>query len=101
VLNQGIEMQVPLRYDIVADLDLASYIPNPLTDTEIADEFLKSGTCGAGFIGHHTTLPTTHTGVVWEVSLSLVPPAAIRPLNPKFYNLDTLILQPAKRYKLC
>ena len=98
---QGVEKEAFVRYNLAPDpMKMVSFTPVRLTDSQIAETTSKRASLGAMLLGHFGSLPTTSAAVLWDVELSLEPPARVKPLKPKLWLMGRLQMQAGVYYLL-
>ena len=98
---QGHEMEQFCRTVVESPVNTCAYVPDKLTDEEMAKSTLKRAIFGAAFLDHMDKLPKGGAlGVKWEVQTCLDPPAHLRVIKPKFWLLCSVRVKANMAYKL-
>ena len=98
--KHGEPKDVFCRYEVTLGDKTASFCPKKLTDAQMADGTLKRAALGAVFLGKLSKLPNKVVKTVWEMELSLKPPAMLRPIKPKLWLVRHTELKAGKFYRL-
>jgi hypothetical protein len=98
---QGREVEQFCRTVVDVAPKTCAYVPDKLTDDEMAQNTLKRAIFGAAFLDHMDKLPKNDSfGVIWEVQTCLDPPAHMRVIKPKFWLLGAVRMKANMAYKL-
>ena len=76
------------------------FIPDNLSDANLAEVAKKRAAIGAVFHGHWDKLPTGNAGILWEVDVDLNPAAKMKPPKPKMWLSGKQTLKVGFIYKV-
>ena len=88
------------RFKVTKSQECVFFAPTALTDNQIVEPMIKRAMLGAVFLEHMSKLPKEHGRVLWEVDVSSVPPAKIRPLKPKMWLVVNAVIKKGLYYQL-
>ena len=90
-----------MRYTLApGTTEIVAFMPARLPDSQISGSTAKHACLGAMLLGNFGSLPTTSAAVLWDVNLSLEPPASVKPLKPKLWLMGRLQLLAGVYYLL-
>ena len=97
---QGNSVELFCRTTMGTVENTIGFIPDNLSDANLAEVAKKRASIGAVFNGHWNKLPTGNAGILWEVDVDLNPPAKMKPLKPKLWLLGKQTLKVGLIYKV-
>lgn len=96
---QGNEVELFCRLLLKEGQSSLAFVPDRLSDGDMAASQLKRGLAG-GIFSDVSQLQTSCAEIAWEVTASYDPPAAIKPIKPKFWLLGNVEIKMDTVYKV-